>query len=123
MTERLGAAGQDQVGPRVGDIAPRGLDRLQAGCTVALHGLRRHPLAAAEPQRGDASRVHLIRLGGDATEDHFVELFRRERLAQQQRPSGRDGKVDRRERARAAACLEEWRAAAVDYIDRATRGG
>jgi hypothetical protein len=29
-----------------------------------------------------------------------------------------DGQIDRRERARPALCFDEWRAAAIDNIDR-----
>jgi hypothetical protein len=40
-------------------------------------------------------------------------------LAQQQRASALDGKIDRRKWARLAARLEKRRAAAIDDVDRA----
>ncbi len=49
VAERFRAAGEDQLGAPVGDVAVGGVDRLQAGRAVALHGPGGHPLAAAEP--------------------------------------------------------------------------
>ena len=119
VAQRLGAAGQDQVGLALADVLVGGVDRLHAGAAIDLHGQRRHRLAHAEPQRRDARRVHLVGDDVDAAEDDLVERVGRERLAQQQRPPAGDREIDRRERARPAARLDERRAAAVDDVDRA----
>ena len=74
-------------------------------------------LAHAEPQRGDARRVHLVGDDIDDAENDLIERIRRERLAQQQRPAALHGEIDRRERADAAR-LQKRRAGAVDDIDR-----
>jgi hypothetical protein len=118
VAERLGAACQDQIGDPFLDVAIGGVDRLHAGAAVDLYGERGHRVAHAEPQRGNARRVHLVGDDVDAAEDHQIERGRRERLAQQQRPAALHGEVDGGERARLAARLEEWRAAAVDDVDR-----
>jgi len=94
MAERFRAAGEDQVGAAVGDVAIGGVDRLQARRAVALYGPGGDALAAAETQRGDARGVDLVRLRRDAAEDDLVERIRLERLTQQQRPTGRDGQID-----------------------------
>ena len=121
VAERFRAAGQHQIGHAFADIAIRGVDRLHAGAAIDLHGERGHRLAHAEAERGDAGRVHFVGDDIDAAEDHLVEGVRREWLAQQQRPAALHGEIDRRERARLAARLDEWRAAAVDDIDRTVR--
>ena len=103
------------------DVAIGGVDRLHAGAAIDLHGEGGHRFAHAEPQRGDARRVHLVGDHVDAAEDDLVERVRRERLAQQQRPAALHREIDRRERAGLAARLDERRAAAVDDVDRAPR--
>ena len=122
MAQGLGAAGEDQIGAVVGDIARGGLDRLQAGRAIALHRPRGDPLAAAEAQGGDPRRIDLVRRWRDAAEDDFVQILRREGLAQQEGAAGGDREVDRRKGPWTATRLQEGRAAAVDYIDRATGG-
>ena len=119
VAQRFRAAGQHQIGHAFADVAIRGVDRLHAGAAIDLHGERRHRFAHAEAERGDARRVHLVGDDVDAAEDHLVEGVRRERLAQQQRPAALHGEIDRRERPRLAARLDERRAAAVDDVDRA----
>ena len=119
MAQRFRAARQDQVRDALLDVAIGGVDRLHAGAAIDLHGEGGHRLAHAEPQRGDARRVHLVGDDVDAAEDDLVERIRRERLAQQQRPAALHRQVDRRERAGLAARLDERRAAAVDDVDRA----
>jgi len=118
MAERFGAAGQNEIGIAGADIAERGIDRLHAGAAIDLNRKRRHRLAHAEPQRGDPRRVHLVGEDIDAAEDDLVESLRRERLAQQKRPPALHREIDRRERPRPAARLDERRAAAVNDIDR-----
>ena len=119
MAERFGAAGKDDIGCAALDIAKRRVDRLHAGAAIDLHGEGRHRLAHAEPQRGDARRIHLVGDDIDAAEDHLIEGVRCEWLTQQQWPAALHSEIDRRERARLAAGLDEGRAAAVDDIDRA----
>ena len=121
LAQRLGAAGEDEVGVALADVLIRGVDRLHAGAAVDLHRERRHRVAHAHPQRGDARRVHLVGEDVDAAEDDLVERVGGERLAQQQRPAAGDGEIDRRERARPPARADERRAAAVDDVDRAGR--
>ena len=121
MAERFRAAGEDEIADAFADIAVGGVDRLHARAAIDLHGERRHRLAHAEPQRGDARRVHLVGDDIDAAENDLIEGVRRERLAQQQRPAALHGEIDRRERTRPAARLDEGRAAAVDDIDRTSR--
>ncbi len=119
MAERFGAAGQDEIAHPFADVAVGGVDRLHAGAAIDLHGERGHRFAHAEPQRGDARRVHLVGDDVDAAENDLVEGVGRKRLAQQQRPPALHREIDRRERAGLAARLDERRAAAVDDIDRA----
>ena len=114
VAQRLGAAGQHQIGHALLDVAVGGVDRLHARAAIDLHRECGHGLAHAEPQRRDARRVHLVGDHVDAAENDLVEGVRRKRLAQQQRPPALDGQIDRRERARVAARLEERRPAAVD---------
>ena len=121
MAQRLGAAGEDEVGVTLADVLIRGVDRLHAGAAIDLHRERRHRLAHAETQRRDARRVHLVGDDVDAAEDDLVEGVGRERLAQQQRPPAGDGEIDRRERARPSARADERRAAAVDDVNRTGR--
>ncbi len=118
MAERIGAAGENEIGMAFADVAIRRVDRLHAGAAIDLHGERGHLVAHSEPQRGDPRRVHLVGDDVDATEDHLVERIRRERLAQQQWPAAGDGEVDRRERTRPPARPDERGAGAVDDIDR-----
>ena len=121
VAERLGAASEDQVGMALADVLVGGVDRLHAGAAVDLHGERRHRLAHAEPQRRDPRRIHLVGDHVDAAEDDLVERVGRERLAQQQRPPAGDREIDRRERTRPPARLDERRPAAVDDVDRTAR--
>ena len=99
-------------------VAVRRVDRLHAAAAIDLHRERHHRLAHAEPQRGDARRIHLVGNDIDAAEDHLVEGIRREWLPPQQRTPALHGEIDRGERPRAAARFQERRAAAVDDIDR-----
>ena len=121
LAQRLGAAGQDEVGVTLADVLIRGVDRLHAGAAVDLHRERRHRIAHAETQRRDARRVHLVGKHVDAAEDDLVEGVGLERLAQQQRPPAGDREVDRRERSRPPARANERRAAAVDDVNRTGR--
>jgi len=121
LAQRLGAAGEDEVGVALADILIRGVDRLHAGAAVDLHRERRHRVAHAETQRRDARRVHLVGKDVDAAENDQVERVGRERLAQQQRPAAGDGEVDRRERSRPPARPDERGAAAVDDVNRTRR--
>ena len=110
MAQRLGAAGQDQVGLALADVLVADVDRLHAGAAVDLHREGRHRLAHAETQRRDPRRIHLVGQHVDAAEDDLVERVGRERLAQQQRPAAGDGEIDRRERSWRGARLDERRA-------------
>ena len=121
VAERFRAAGQNKVAVAGPDIPVGGVDRLHAGAAIDLHGERGHRFAHAEPQRGDARRVHLVGDHIDAAEDDLVESIRRKRLAQQQRAAAGNRKIDRRKRARPAARPNERRAAAIDDIDRDAR--
>ncbi|MGY4443725.1 hypothetical protein ACVW04_006544 [Bradyrhizobium sp. LM2.3] len=96
------------------DVAVGGVDRLHAGAAIDLHGEGDHVLAHAEPKRGDAGRVHLVRDHVDAAEDDLVEGIRRKRLARQQRPAALHGEIDRRERTRPRTRFQKRRSAAVD---------
>ena len=98
--------------------AIRRVDRLHAGAAIDLHGERHHRLAHAEPQRGDAGRVHLVGDDVDAAEDDLIERDGRERLPGQQRPTALHGEIDRGERTGPAARFQERRPAAVDDINR-----
>ena len=118
VAQRLGAAGEDEIGLALADVLVGGVDRLHAGAAVDLHRERGHRLAHAETQRRDARRVHLVGDDVDAAENHLVEGVGRKRLAQQQRPPAGDREIDRRERTRPAARPDERRAAAVDDVDR-----
>src|SRR6516165_2840899 len=117
--QRVGAAGEDEVGAALADILIRGVDRLHAGAAIDLHRERGHRLAHAETKRGDARGIHLVGDDVDAAEDDLVEGVGGKRLAQQQRPPAGDGEIDRRERARPPARADERRAAAVDDVNRA----
>jgi hypothetical protein len=117
--QRVGAAGEDEVGFAFADVLIRGVDRLHAGAAIDLHSECGHGLAHAEAQRGDARGIHLVGDDVDAAEDDLVEGVGGKRLAQQQRPSAFDGEIDRRERPRPPARADERRAAAVDDVDRA----
>ena len=118
MAQRFRAAGQNQVGVALADIAVAGVDRLHAGAAIDLHREGDHRLAHAEPQRCDAGRIHLVGDDVDAAEDDLIERVGRERLPRQQRPAALHGEIDRRERPGAAARFQERRSAAVDDIDR-----
>jgi hypothetical protein len=117
VAQRLGAAGEDQVGAALADVAERGIDRLHARAAIDLFSERHHPLAHAETKRGHTRRIHLVGDDVDATEDHLVEGIGRERLARQERPSALHGKIDRGERPRAAARLQERGAGSIDNKD------
>src|SRR6516225_1432250 len=119
--QRIGAAGEDEVGAALADVLIRGVDRLHAGAAIDLHRERGHRLAHAEAQRRDARRVHLVGDDVDAAEDDLVEGVGGKRLAQQQRPPAGDGEIDRREGPRPPARADERRAAAVDDVNRAGR--
>ena len=119
VAQRLGAAGEDHVGVARLDITIRGVDRLHAGAAIDLHREGHHLLAHAEPQRGDARRVHLVGDDVDAAENDLIERARRERLPRQQRASRLHREIDRREGSGAALRLEKRRSAAVDDINRA----
>ena len=55
-----------------------------------------------QPMRSDdAPDVHLVRGRRSAPQDHFVQLGRREGLAQQQRAAGVGREIRRRKRSRA----------------------
>ncbi len=56
------------------------VDRLHAGAAIDLHRERHHRLAHAEPQRGDAGRVHLVGDDIDTAEDDLIERGGREGL-------------------------------------------
>ena len=79
--QRVGAAGEDEVGFAFADILIRGVDRLHAGAAIDLHRERGHRLAHAEAKRGDARRVHLVGDDVDAAEDDLVEGVGGKRLA------------------------------------------
>jgi hypothetical protein len=83
VAQRLGAAGEHEIGNAVLNVAVRRVDRLHAGAAIDLHGESGHALAHAEAQRRDARRVHLVGNDVDAAEDHLIEVAGRERLAQQ----------------------------------------
>ena len=118
VAQRFGAAGQDQVGIAFADVAVRRVDRLHAGAAIDLHREGHHGFAHAEPQRGDAGRVHLVGNDVDAAEDDLIERVGREGLPGQQRPAALHGEIDRGERPGTGARLQERRPAAVDDIDR-----
>ena len=119
--QRIGAAGEDEVGLAFADVLVRGVDRQHAGAAIDLHRERGHRLAHAEAQRRDARGVRFVREHDDAAEDDLVEGIRRERLAQKERLAAGDGEIDRREWARPPARADERRAAAVNDVDRASR--
>ena len=81
VAQRFGAAGQDQIGAALADIAVAGVDRLHAGAAIDLHGEGHHLLAHAEPQGGDAGRIHLVGNDVDAAEDDLVERMPARRAA------------------------------------------
>ena len=83
VAERLGAAGQDQVGDALADVAIARVDRLHAGAAIDLHGEGDHFFAHAEPERGDPRRVHLVGNDVDAAQDHLVEGGGRKGLPRQ----------------------------------------
>ena len=120
VAERLGAAGENEIGLAFADVLVGGVDRLHAGAAIDLHRERGHRLAHAEAKRRDARRIHLVGDDVDAAENDLVEGIGRERLAQQQRPPAGDREIDRRERAGAPARPDERRAAAVDDVDGTT---
>ncbi len=117
--QRVGAAGEDEIGMAFADVLVRGVDRQHAGAAIDLHRERGHVLAHAEAKRGDARGVGFVGEHDDAAEDDLVEGVGGKRLAQQQRPPAGDGEIDRGERAGAPARADERRAAAVDDVDRA----
>ncbi len=80
VTERFRAAGEDQVGNALADIAVASVDRLHAGAAIDLHGECHHRFSHAEPQCGDTRRVHLVGDHVDAAEDHLIEGIAREWL-------------------------------------------
>ena len=118
MRQRVGAAGQNQIGAAVLDIAVGGIDRLHPGAAVDLHREGGRGFAQAEPEGGNAGRVRLFGDDVDATQDRHVEGIGGEGLAQQQGPAALDREIYRGEGAGPAACPEEGRARAVDDVDR-----
>ena len=118
VAQRLGAAGEDQIGDAFADVAVSRVDRLHAGAAIDLHREGDHLLAHAEPQRGDAGRVHLVGDDVDAAENDLIERVGRKRLPGQQRPAALHGEIDRRERPGTAARFQERRPAAVDNKNR-----
>src|SRR6185312_1328077 len=118
VTECLRAARQKQVRTSIANIAIRRVNRLHAGAAIDLNGKGRHRFAHAEPQGCNASRIHLVGNDVDAAEDNLIEGVGRERLAQQQWAATLHRQIDRRERPRFTACLDERRPAAIDDIDR-----
>src|SRR5262249_17930539 len=111
-------AGENEIRMAFADVLIAGVDRLHAGAAVDLHGEGGHGVAHAHPQRGDASRVHLVRDDADAAEDDLVEGAGRERLAQERGPPATDREMDGRERPGRPAGPDEWGAAAVGDVDR-----
>src|SRR5262249_5767375 len=114
--QRVGAAGEDEIGVAFADVVVGGVDRQHAGAAIDLHREGGHRLAHAEAQRGDARGVGFVG-EDDAAEDDLVEGVGGKRLAQEQRPPAFDGEIDRRERAGPPARADERRAAAVDDVD------
>src|SRR5680860_1014596 len=119
MTHGLHATDQNQVSPTACDITGRGIDGLQTGTAIALHGPGGHCVFASCPQCGYASDVHFLRAGCDAAKYHFIECVGLERLAEQQRACGLHGEFSGLERSGQIAELEKWRAASVNDEDRA----
>jgi hypothetical protein len=117
--QRVGAAGEDEVGMAFADVLVRGVDRQHAGAAIDLHRERGHVLARAEAQRGDARGIGFVGEHDDAAEDDLVEGVGGKRLAKEQRPPAGHREIDRRERAGPSARADERRAAAVDDVDRA----
>ena len=83
VAQRLGAAGQDQVGDALADVAVAGVDRLHAGAAIDLHGEGDHFFAHAEPERRDPRRVHLVGDDVDAAQNHLIEGGGRKGLPRQ----------------------------------------
>ena len=119
MAQRLRPAGEDHFVAAVADIAKRGVDALHPRTAVDLNRERDLLVPHTKPQRGDPCRVHLVLNDVDAAKDHEVEGRRRKRLAHQQRSTRLNGKIDRGERARLPARLQEGRAGTIDEVDRA----
>ena len=117
VAQRFGAAGQDQVGVALTDIAVSRIDRLHAGAAIDLHREGDHFLAHAEPERSNAGRVHLVGNDIDAAEDDLIEGVGREGLPRQQRPSALHGQIDRGEGSRPGTRLQERCSCTVDDID------
>ena len=100
------------------DVGDRRIDGLHARGAVAHHRPARHLVAAAQAQRHHAADVHLVRRRGGAAEDHLVELVGREGLAGSARPPAAVARSDAVKRARRVLRLQEWRACAIDDVDR-----
>ena len=83
VAQRLGAARKNKVRGAFANVAVSRVDRLHAGAAIDLHGEGDHLLAHAEPQRGDAGRIHLVGDDVDAAEDDLVESVGRKRLPRQ----------------------------------------
>ncbi len=84
--QRIGAAGEHEIGFAFADVVVGGVDRQHAGAAIDLHRVGGHRLAHAEAQRRNARGIGFIREHDDAAEDHFVEGVGLERLAQTGRP-------------------------------------
>ncbi|AOR79236.1 hypothetical protein BV97_03791 [Novosphingobium resinovorum] len=83
MTERFGAARQDQIAAVVGYIAIGGIHRPHPRPAVDLDGEGARLRAAAKAQGRDTGRIGLVGDDIDAAEDHLIDGLGRERLAQQ----------------------------------------
>ena len=115
--QRIDAAGEHDVRTPFANVGDGRVDRLHPRGAVAHHGPCGDLVAAAETQRRDAANVDLICRRVRAAENHLAELFRRDRLPQQQCTTGGDREIGCRKRPRRIARLEEWRSCAVDDVD------
>lgn len=109
--------GENQIGPPSDDIGGGRIDGLQARSAIAHDRPARRPGSATQAQGHQAADIGLVRRGGGAAQDHFIEVGGQEGLSQQQRPPRLDGEVRSGKGPRPAPGLEEGRAGTIDQID------
>ncbi len=88
MRQGVDAAREDQLRTPVLDVGHRRVEGLHAAGAVAHHRPGRHPVTATETQRDHPADIHFVGRRTGTAENDFVEVGRRERLANQQGASG-----------------------------------
>ena len=79
--QRIDAACEHEVRAARANIVDRGIERLHARRAVPHHGPARNLVTAAHAQSCDASDIDFVGRGCGATQNHLIELGRREWLA------------------------------------------